>query len=573
MLRALAVFSIPLLALDAETVRQPVIDYAIPFHSRDHESAPRINAFEHFSHFAGDFGWQGPGQDRLSVRDGQVRVAAGAEWTGGWHSLAGLARESQRTLDPTDLTGLAGPPERRARVTGLLVHATGSGTLKLELTDDVGRSTWTRYVELTTDSPAQHRFDLDASALGRLKLLHWVAEPGSELAISGLTFEVATPDLDPREWLFRLSLGKLRRTVDPATGLARDRAHLPAGEFESVPASAMNALASALASRLGVLESASAAAEVRLATSTILSLPRAAGFLPHFTSHDATGRPTIHPGTEFSTVDTAITFHSLLLASQIVEAHDLTESLRQEIRSLDFAAVTSPEGFIHHGFRDDATTLLPPVWSDWGGETALVLALEKMARGPEARGRMHDTGEVHDGVAFIAEIQSLFFPDFDRATPDALTHVVWPDVRRDLLRRQRGYFPAEVPAAQAGLWGFSAGEAGLPGRGYAAYGVETAGLAWLHPHAMVLCTALSDPDALPDAIAALDRAGFLFPRGLPENISADLARHNPMQGSLNAAFETLAAYHGWKRPSGDNLIDQASVSSPLLRRGAARFFP
>lgn len=66
----------------------------------------------------------------------------------------------------------------------------------------------------------------------------------------------------------------------------------------------------------------------------------------------------------------------------------------------------------------------------------------------------------------------------------------------------------------------------------------------------------------------------LYPQGLPENIEVDLLLHNPMQGSLNASFETLSAYHGWKkRGTGGNLLDKAAAADPLLRKAASRFYP
>jgi len=100
------------------------------------------------------------------------------------------------------------------------------------------------------------------------------------------------------------------------------------------------------------------------------------------------------------------------------------------------------------------------------------------------------------------------------------------------------------------------------------------GVRWLHPHYMMMGLALSAPQLYPQGLRDLDSKQFLFPLGLAENIEADLTLHNPMQGSLNASFEALAAYHGWrKRNSPKNLIDKASNTDPLLRKGASRFYP
>ena len=90
---------------------------------------------------------------------------------------------------------------------------------------------------------------------------------------------------------------------------------------------------------------------------------------------------------------------------------------------------------------------------------------------------------------------------------------------------------------------------------------------------MLMGLGLSAPDLFPQGLRDLDAGQFLYPLGLPENIEVDFQLHNPMQGSLNASFETLSAYHGWKkRNTPENRIDTASFKDPLLRKGAARFY-
>jgi hypothetical protein len=44
-----------------------------------------------------------------------------------------------------------------------------------------------------------------------------------------------------------------------------------------------------------------------------------------------------------------------------------------------------------------------------------------------------------------------------------------------------------------------------------------------------------------------------------------------MQGSLNAGFEALSAYHGWRR-AGNDVIDESSRRDPLMRAGVRRFY-
>ena len=108
-----------------------------------------------------------------------------------------------------------------------------------------------------------------------------------------------------------------RRCHDPEGGLTRDRAHLPAGVFDSISSSGLHALASAAAAAEGWLDRDMVAGEIRRTTRALLGIPKAAGFFPHFTRNDANGQPVVHPGTEYSTVDTAIALISLRLAGDV----------------------------------------------------------------------------------------------------------------------------------------------------------------------------------------------------------------------------------------------------------------
>jgi hypothetical protein len=553
---------------------QPVTDYSISFPGDRTDAAPPINPFENFTHFGTDFGWMGPGQARIDAHSGSIRTKPEGEWTGVWHSLAGLALEGERMFDPTDVTGLGGAPEGRAKVIAITVDARGDGQLRVELSDSGKMVRWAKPMTLVPGERTRHRFEVPAADLGMVKYINWVAEPGCAAEVSSIGFEVERQEMSPEEWLFRISLGKLRRCHDPASGLTRDRAHTPAGVFDSISSSGLHALATATAASEGILDKEKAAAEIRRTAQTLLGMPRAAGFLPHFSRRGPDGRAVVHPGTEYSTIDTAIAIHSLRLAAGILDLEDVSAAMAQAIADLNFDLVTDSEGWIGHGFNQDATTPLASQWRDWGGETALVLALESMVPGREPRGRMQPDGRVFRGAAFIAEIQSLFYPDFDRTAPDLVTGVVWPAARRDLFERQARYTVENWPdsaAARLGLFGLSGGEAGMPGAGYTANGADVPGTRWLHPHAMIMELALTGRSDLPAGIASLDKAGILFSQGLPENVEVGVTLYNPMQGSLNAGFETLAAYHGWKR--GDNdVIDEASRHDPMLRAGIRRFW-
>ncbi|HEX5791025.1 MAG TPA: hypothetical protein VFY13_07710 [Luteolibacter sp.] len=565
-----------LIPLQAETIHQPLMDYNMQFPGEPRGAAPRINSFENFTHIGTDFGWMGPGESRIDAGGGCLSVRADGPWTGAWHSLSGLAIESERLLNPRDVLGLGGPAAAKAELDAIVIKASGAGKLRVEMLTGSKSVVWTRQIDLVAGTPTAVRLPLTEMPAEPLKFLNWVAEPGVEAHIESITFDIKRPQLSPEEFLFQISLGKLRRCHDPASGLTRDRAHLTAGRFDSVPVSGLHALATAVAAREGLLDAGRARQEVLRTIDVVGGLSRCHGFLPHFTRRGANGAPEIHPGTEYSTVDTAIVLQSLRLATVILGEGDAAQRVNAMIQALDFDAVTDAERWVHHGWKEDGKTLLPNKWEDWGGEVALILTLEAMIEGREPRGRISDKAEVFRSAAFIAEIQSLLYPDFDSPRPDQLSKVVWPDVRRALLERQRSYLGRHWPASAAwrqGLFGFSAGEAGRPGDGYAANGSDLPGLRWLHPHAMVMLCAMSGDD-LAKRIEAMDQAGFLHPFGLPEAIEIDFKDNNPMLGGLNAGFEALASYHAWKKRGSDgNLIDRACFNDPLMRRGAERFYP
>lgn len=579
MLRIISVFISLVFICSAENTRlwQPVIDYTISFPGDQPNAGPMINPFENFTHMASDFGWMGLGAGRIDSKGGVIHVKAEGEWTGAWHSLAGLGIQKNRFLDPTDLLGLGGAPEQRCGIRELAVNASGKGLLRLELADVDRNVVWKAAVTVDSETTTTLTFPVDPKTLGNIKIMNWIAEPGCDLQLSSIGFIAERPEMSLEEWAFRISLGKLRRCHDFESGMTRDRGHLPAGEFESVASTGMHALASALAFSEEMIDKDRADQEIANTLTALESLPTAAGFFPHFTHRGDNGRITIVPSTEYSTVDTAIALHSLLLATQILESPELNRRVEAMIARLDFDAVTDAEGWINHGFLDDGKTLLNSSWRDWGGETALVLALEAMIPNRAPRGKMIPSGAPYRGVGFIAEIQSLFYPDFDRKDPDLLTSVSWPEIRRKLLEDQMGYPKNHWPesaAAKAGIFGLSAGESGMSGAGYTANGTEVMGVRWLHPHYMVMGLALSDPERYPKGLRDLDAKRFLYPIGLPENIEAELRLHNPMQGSLNAAFETLSTYHGWKkRNSEENVIDLAARKHPFFRKAASRFYP
>jgi hypothetical protein len=75
------------------------------------------------------------------------------------------------------------------------------------------------------------------------------------------------------------------------------------------------------------------------------------------------------------------------------------------------------------------------------------------------------------------------------------------------------------------------------------------------------------PQDILNLIGDLRRIGFFPPYGLVENVTVTGNSYLPMNGSLNAGFEALAAYHFLCQiRSHPNRIYQAAEQSPHLQQ-------
>jgi len=190
---------------------------------------------------------------------------------------------------------------------------------------------------------------------------------------------------------------------------------------------------------------------------------------------------------------------------------------------------------------------------------------------------MDNSGKVFDGTGFIIEVQSLFYPDFNSSRPDSVTNQNWLEARQMMLLKQREYFPLHWPgsaAAHSGLYGLSAGE-GKHGIGYSVSGVDLERQTLIHPHYMLMSAALDqNPNDIYNLLRSMESDHFFPPYGLVENVTKDEDEYLPMQGALNAGFETLSAYHLLAKHRGaKDEIYEASMMNPELRKGAAVFYP
>jgi hypothetical protein len=547
-------------ASEPRRVPQPVQEYFSP-------SIP-------YSHVGAAYGAMGPGAQELSWREGGVCAdRLSAAWAGVWHQLASPP-DARETIDFSRCYPNWIEPQFQPRCLAVAVRAKGHGPFKIELKGPHDELLWHRQGVLRNDDYRDFRLQCPTAELTPARALNWVLDRPGTACIDSLGLEIENPVIPFSTRVFLLSYAKLSRCYNTSLGTVRDKAHIPAGRQDTVPASGMFGLATCAAWDLGIVSREFAEETLHRIHRQIESLPKRHGLLPHFIRRDEAPQAAyqILPRTEYSSVDTALYYQSMLLAAQMLDDQSLVNELTQACRTIEFDMLRNEAGFISHGIRADESTALPSVWSDWGGETALVLLLQAIAD-PRAAPKMDRSGRVYQGVGFIAEIQSLFYRQFSAAQRDRVSGVNWLAARRDLFQRQRTYFEGSTLAARLGIFGLSAGE-GFRGQGYLANGVEQRDVNLIHPHYLLLSWEhWEDPAELYAVLRRMEAKGLMPPWGLVENATADVAEYLPMNGSLNASFESLAAYHLWARANGQpDAIYLASEKCQPLRRALATFY-
>ncbi|MFZ4766368.1 MAG: hypothetical protein ACOYMN_15565, partial [Roseimicrobium sp.] len=463
------------------------------------------------------------------------------------------------------------------RIVGLELRALGTGLLKVEIKSANQETIWERRFEIHSPDMRTFCVDLDPSQVGKAKYLNWVAESGTTCTLDAVAFIVQAPGVSFDEYVWLASYAKLARCFSMRTAYVRDRAHIRDGYFDNVPACGLFALSTVLAAQQGFVSSTFAHDLVRRIEDNVSRLKTARGLLPHFVKRFEDGRYGILPGTEYSLVDSAIYYHGMLLASELLGDREISSRIEESIAAISLTDdMVDSEGYLRHGLREDGVTPLRAVWRDWGGETALVLALASMTPAQPPL-RMAMTGHAYDGTGFISEVQSLFYPDFSQTAIDKISNQNWLACRKELLTRQKAYFAAHWPeseAARDGFYGLSAGEA-RHGIGYMIGGVDLPAQSIIHPHYLLMSACLEDdPEAVYSVLRRMEEHQLLGPWGLVEHFTKDVNEYLPMLSALNAAFESISAYHLYAKHRGiPDAIYQASLRNRLLRKGAAVFYP
>ena len=564
-------------------VWQPVQEYFIHRDSTQQVLAgtKRLNSFTTYTHLGSDFGFHGQAEHEIEWLTDEIVVHLSQQpeaWAGMWHSLAGQARNAGRVMDFTRAYPEQITARHQPKVSAIMIEAAGRGKIKLEIKSPAQEVRWSQMIELNEPQYRMFVHPVAPESVRDGKTLVWTAEPGSEVKISTLSLGVEVPQMPWDAYAFLASYAKIARSYSMETGFVKDRAHIEAGAFESVSATGMFALASAAAAEesLGVVTPDYARWVLTRTHEAVKKLKTARGLLPHFV-HRVAGEYHIHPGTEYSSIDTAIYAQSMLLAALMLHMPEVAEEIVGQLQRIEYDLMRLPDGHLSHGFADDGITLLPHGWQDWGGETALVMLMEGIADPQHRPPPMRTPGKAWQGTGFIPELQSLFHPDFDSDAPDLHDGVRWLSVRRAMLGAQRAYLPKRWPQSQAarhGIYGLSAGE-NQAGNGYHVGGADLPDQKLVHPHYILMSAALHpQPAEIYDLFGRMEKASYFPPWGMVENLDVEGRSYLPMEGSLNAGFEALSAYHLFaKHRKLPDAIYTASQTSPHIRRAMQLFYP
>jgi hypothetical protein len=589
LLKALALLlflpSLPVLNAADTPIRRKVLQPVHEYQNLNETVAPPVygihilNGFLSYTHIGTDFGFLGPGELHFDCVPGGICAEFPKNpdgWGGVWHNLNGLARE-HRALDlracyPSIIASAFQP-----RVVGVQAVVSGSGLLKLEFraSNDGNRekaletSEWAQTFPLAGDPIATQTLTaaIDPDKIAETHFLNWVAESGADLCVDSLSLEVELPPVDFPTYVFLSSYAKLARCYSEQTGFVRDRAHTTPDVFNNVSATGMFALATAAASQLGIVEQARAREVVKRIGEAVLSLPRKHGLLPHFVKQ-VEGKWLPLSGSEYSTVDTALCLIPLRIAAMALQDQETAARVLEMLRAVAVSTLRDADGYVIHGLKEDGQPL-ESIWRDWGGETALVLMMQRIAAGPSFVPKMDENGRTHRGIGFISELPAMFLPQFNTHMRAHAGLVDWRAYRQGRLAEQKAYFPSRAPksfAAEFGLYGLSAGEA-ANGKGYHAGGVEDPEEKLIFPHYILMSAQLeADPRTTYDLLGKMEARGWLTPWGLVEHVKSDGRTYLPMIGSLNASFEAMGAYHLLMRHrNGQDEIYQAAIKDPVMQ--------
>jgi hypothetical protein len=516
-------------------------------------------------------------------------IGSGRTWGGLWTSLNHPIGEATSTnfsaALPTPIQ-----PAYQSPITGISVsvaRGTPGLAFRLELKDYAGVLRWNKEISLEGGSQTLRS---DLPSLANIKELLWVldgATGGDYVVVDSVSLTATTQITDTAAAGFVWSYSMLLDNWDPATGLVRDKARFASGQFDAIQATGSLAAVTAVAGQLGVVEAADARQIVTTISDTLLlDVPRhKTGLWPHFVISN-TGAITIAPGTEWSSVDTAIAAIALLDGQSGLGLD--TSGTEAMIRSIDWVDMVRPNG-ISHGYGYDGS-LLDSTWDVFGGESWLVELAYASAKG-QATPLAHPSPPTANGSGFIDELAWLY-----TLTPKKLDYwgSDWEPYRQTAAQGQIDYFREAYPDscfAKLGLFGLSAAEVPTPWTVpgyeiYQAFGVggqfaSSNDGAWLlgapviAPHYSAMIAGMRPVEAMAMWAWLIHETPFsplnnveslMFKSGL--DCEQEEMAWNQLKGSWNLALQALGlGNYLLQRDGQEPVTRQATLQDTLLGEG------
>ena len=386
-------------------------------------------------------------ESAVTFGNGRAVVNAGSEYSGVWSRLLHDSKEGD-ALDPRRILGRYIKDEYQVRITGVQAQITdGTGQLKLELKAEDNSYALQQTVDLTGGS---RTVSMAVDTTAKLKEYNWVVEANGSVNMDSIGLSVSSPSYSLPQAAFLLSYAHFCQCFDHDTGLVRDRARWPAGDFDAVQTVGTFALSTAVAYRLGYVSQANASDVVTRCRNALLTLPTYRGLLPHFVRNGA-----IVDNTEWSSVDTTIALVGCILACQTMGIN--ASGLENMARNIDWSDLTQGgTAPISHGYEQNGERL-PNGWDVFGGESFLISLLYAASTGGSLAKITYSTAPTWDGSGFNDEIAALFFP---MTGTDAWGND-WPSYRAQAFNKQQTYFQGRTYQG-LGLMGLSASEVPEP---------------------------------------------------------------------------------------------------------------
>jgi len=534
-----------------------------------------------YSSIGTDRGKMGSGADhKVNFTGGTVKVNVVNGWAGVWTSLKHTARETGQShaLKGDALLGPYVLKKFQPRITGIRIKLlAGLGKLKVELKDINDAPVFVRTIGMSGGSRI---INIPVEPTAQLKFFNWLVDGPGHATVDEVGFIVSSPVYTIAEATFLFSYGHLSQCFDPDSGLVRDRASWPSGDFAAVQSTGMFALATAVAHDRGYVSETTAKNIVRKIKATLLTLPRYNGLLPHYVTEG-----DITKYEEWSSVDTVIALTSSILACQSlgIDFSPLVKVMRN-INWNDLSDIGTKS--ISHGY-DYEGNKLENRWDTFGSESFLVAVAYAASTGKDkVLLQAYASPPTWDGSGFNDELAALFFP----MTGVDVWGNDWARYRNNAFRKQYRFFEKRYPRyASLHLFGLSASEIPEPclvDPDYAAFGVgghkkggpltgkSLVGYPVLAPHypAMVMA---EHPGAAERVLRYLMVTRKVFtPLNDVESygIDPDGELHwNPLKESWNLSMQGLGASRALSGK--DYVVYRALTGNAFLNQGFQKIMP